>query len=291
MTSVLAFVFAVVTWWVTTGLVAFAVRVGDDNRGSVMVIFGLLGAVGVGGLFWSSGHANVLATYVGFVSALAVWAFHEAAFLMGLVTGSRPLPCPEGASGARRFSFAFRAVNHHEIGLFLTVLLIVVLAIGSANPTGALLLLLMWAMRLSTKFIVFLGAPNAISDLMPPRVRHLHSYFRTDRVTPFLPISLALSICLLITLIDATARADMAYAVVGHVLLSTFLLLAIAEHLFLVLPMRDAALWGWATRSDKKTATVDRLQCAKTEHRKLMKMEISPSIQRSRRSVGAETTL
>lgn len=291
MTVLIAFLFALLTWWLATGAVAFAVRVGDGKRGRMLAAFGLVGLAGVLGLVWSSGQSTVWAAYVGFASALAVWAFHEAAFLMGIVTGSRPEPCPEDAVGMARFKAAFRAIDHHEVSLFATVLVLVVWLGASANPVGPMLLAAMWAMRLSTKLIVFHGAPNAISDLMPPRLRYLHSYFRTDRVTPFFPIALAFSTCVLIVLIDALARAQTGQAIVGHTLVGTFVLLAVAEHLFLIVPWRDASLWDWAIHKDK-TAVAERTSSDDSGARKhLSKIDISPSIQRTRRSVLAERGL
>ncbi|MEM1364423.1 MAG: putative photosynthetic complex assembly protein PuhE [Pseudomonadota bacterium] len=291
MTILFAFAFALVTWWLTTGLVAFAVRVGDGQRPAVLVGFGGLALLGIAGLIWSSNYPTLVAAYVGFASALAVWSFHEAAFLMGIVTGSRSHACPKGAAGWRRFVAAFRAIDHHEISLFVTVVALVFLLGGGANPVGPLLLAVMWVMRLSTKLIVFHGAPNAISDLMPPRVRYLNTYFRTDRVTPFFPLALALSACLLIVLADATVRAPSVYAMAGHTLVGTFVLLAVAEHLFLMVPWRDAGLWDWAIRKDGAKPIGPRSASEAEEPLNLTKVEISQSIQRSGRSVVANHSL
>ncbi|MEO0497259.1 MAG: putative photosynthetic complex assembly protein PuhE [Pseudomonadota bacterium] len=291
MTVLFAFAFALIVWWLATGAVAFAVRVAESRRRIVSFVFGVIGAIGISGLIWSSSQVSVWAAYTGFASALAVWAFHEALFLMGIVTGSRPYPCPEHARGGVRFRAAFRAIDHHEIALFATVFVLCVWLGGGANPVGPMLLAVMWVMRLSTKLIVFHGAPNAISDLMPPRVRYLHTYFRTDRVTPFFPIALAFSACLFIVLVDAVFQARTEYGLVGHSLVGTFVLLAVAEHIFLIVPWRDASLWDWAIHKDKDVAD-DRVSSADSDERNhLPIVDISPSIQRTRRSVLMERGL
>ncbi len=53
------------------------------------------------------------------------------------------------------------------------------------------------------------------------------------------------------------SRAVETQSVVGHTLLATIMALAIIEHLILVLPVTDTALWRWAvgrTGHDKPAA-------------------------------------
>jgi putative photosynthetic complex assembly protein 2 len=252
-----AFAVAIVVWWLATGLVALAVRVRDDLRGRVLGGAGIVALAGLGAIIWSSGEMSVLSAYVGFAGALCIWAFHETAFLLGLVTGSRPVAAPRSLFGWQRFLAAFRAIDHHEISVFLTLLAMGWFFASAANPMAFWTFALMWVMRTSTKLIIFFGAPNAVSDLMPKRIRYLTSHFCTDRITPIFSLALALSFGLLIVLIDVIARSEIPFMAVGHTLLAAFVLLAMAEHLFLVIPFRDSALWTWATNGqDSKSQAV-----------------------------------
>ena len=135
------------------------------------------------------------------------------------------------------------AIVHEQFGV---LLVLGFLFSQSPNPIGFYTFLLLWIMRTSTKLIIFLGAPNAISDLMPKEIAHLQSYFRTDRVTPFFALAMALSCCIFILLWDGAANSEISFVVTGHSLLATFAAIAIVEHLFLILPIRDSALWSWA---------------------------------------------
>ena len=237
---------AFLAWWLSTGAVILLVRARVPHVIYLLLPTGALAVAGAVVLFAVAGSETAAAAYAAFFGALAIWAFHEVSFLVGHVTGPRRLPCPPEARGRHRFRLAFAAVRDHELGLFLTAAALIVLFAGVANPFGWMLFALMWAMRLLTKLNVFLGAPNAVSDILPERMGYLASYFRTDRVHPFFIVSVFAITALFTACVFMAATASVPGATVGWSLLATFAFLGLVEHLFLVLPVRDAALWSWA---------------------------------------------
>ena len=108
---------ALFVWWLATGVVMFAAWQSDRWQKWLMVVFTLGALAGCAGLYASAGMQSVTGTYLGFGSALAVWAWLEATFLFGLITGPRHSRCPGGARGLRRFRLAFLAVRDHELAL------------------------------------------------------------------------------------------------------------------------------------------------------------------------------
>ncbi len=243
-----AIVISVFAWWVSTGLVIMMARAGVHLRPLIIAITAALAVAGVAGLWWSSDQLSVTGAYAGFFSALALWAVHEILFLTGEVTGPNRKPLPAGTTGVKRFRLAFAAIRDHEIGLFVTGLAIIVFLVSAANPTGALVYGLMWLVRLSTKITVFLGAPNAISELLPARLSHLKSYFRTDRVHPFVGLALVLIAAMTVAAFIAAGQVVGEASTVTFAILGSFAALALVEHAFLILPLQDAALWRWALR-------------------------------------------
>lgn len=242
-----AFAVALVAWWLATGAVILAAR-----RPAVHPLYLVMpaAALAVAGLALALGTADsvsVAAVYGAFFAALAIWGFHEVTFLTGHVTGPRRAPLPAGVDGAPRFRLAWAAVRDHELALFATGAVLVVLLAGSANPFAWSIYALMWIMRLLTKFNVFLGAPNAVSEILPEPMAYLTSYFRTDRVHPFFIVSVMVITGLFTACVFMAATAFTPGMATGWSLMATFALLGLIEHLFLVLPVRDAALWGWAT--------------------------------------------
>ncbi|GAB4515633.1 MAG: putative photosynthetic complex assembly protein PuhE [Roseibium sp.] len=246
---VIAVLIAIGIWWLSTGLVLAMVHWASKKRLGPWQLLPAITAVGVIGfllMLYGSGEHTPLGSYAGFFGALLVWAWHETTFLTGMVTGRRKEECPPGLTGLARFKAAWKAVCDHEIALLVTGLFLWLMFRDSANLFGLATFGLLWGMRISAKVLIFLGARHAVSGLMPPAILHLKSYFNTGRTTPFFPLLLAVAIGLFAVLVAGALRAHQDYSVVGHILLASFMALAIIEHLILVLPVSDTALWRWA---------------------------------------------
>jgi putative photosynthetic complex assembly protein 2 len=238
---------AVVAWFVATGAILWL-----DRRPVETYPASLVGATALAGVAFAvvlvtaeMPHAG--AAFAGFLATLLLWGWHEMSFLMGLVTGPRRLPCPAGARGWRRFRFATATLIHHEIALAATALILFLVTWGQPNQVAPLTFLLLFAMRLSTKLNIFLGVPHMAHEMLPEHLAYLKSYFGTRRRSPLMPLSILATCLLAAGLAAAAAQAAPGSAEAATlVLLVTLTLLALLEHLFLLLPFRDSALWGWA---------------------------------------------
>jgi putative photosynthetic complex assembly protein 2 len=247
------FALAILAWWGSTGLIVLAVRSSDQRHNVVMIGAAFMAALGLAALIASSGSATSLGAFTAFIGALLIWAFFEVAFLLGWITGPRKTPLPVGAEGRTRFALAVKTVIHHELALIGTLVLLTITLWGSANHVGVMIFALLWVMRLASKFILFLGARHSLSELAPPRLAYLQTYFRTDRTTILFPIVMVLGAVNFVFLARAALMSDAPFFIVAHVLAATFMLLALAELMFLNLPVRDSALWAWAMPKTKRT--------------------------------------
>ena len=242
---ILPLVFVTLLWFASTALVVWL-----DNRPRVsfansLTITGMAALFGVGIIGAAATSSTLLATYASFIASFAVWGWHELSFLTGTTTGPRREPCPDNARGWERFRLSAETVIHHELALVATLALLLVLTWGSANPTGAFAFAILLGMRLSTKLNIFLGVPNFSTEILPPQLAYLKSYFRNRPFNALMPLSLALGIGVTVWL-ARTALAASGDAAVQWSLLTGLALLGVVEHLFLVLPLRDSALWRWA---------------------------------------------
>ena len=176
-----------------------------------------------------------------------VWAWLEASFLMGAVAGPRREPSRPSARGWERFIDAGSTLIYHEIALALTALMLLSLSWNAPNPTGAMVFLLLFALRLSSKLALYAGVPNQVGDMLPPHLDYLRSYFGPQRFSVLFACALT-GTCALAALLGANAFAAPAgsAAAVSASLLFALAALGAIEHLFLALPFRDGALWGWA---------------------------------------------
>ncbi len=252
----LAALFVLVAWWLGTGVVLKLVWLARSTFRLSVAATTVLALGGLYGIAESSRSASPSAAYLAFACALTVWAWHELTFLLGLVTGPRKAPCPPAAAGWRRFGYATATLIYHEVALALTLAAIVGLTWGQPNRVGAETFLVLWAMRLSAKFNVFLGVRNLTERFVPQHLRYLLSYFRRARMNPLMPATLACASAVAARLgCEALAESATPFVAVGRTLVTTLLALAVLEHVFLALPLPDAALWRWAIRTKPNPET------------------------------------
>jgi putative photosynthetic complex assembly protein 2 len=255
--------FALALWWFSTGAILWLVRRSRVGVAAGLIATGVLAVAAVAGLAVVAEDTSAVGAYVGFTCALAIWGWHELAFLTGAVTGPRRTPCPPGAAGWSRFRAASETLIHHEVALALTAVILVAVSWNAANPVGAVTFLVLFALRLSTKLNIFLGVANLPTTFLPEPLAYLQSYFRRRRMNALFPVSLALA-GLLSALLARAAVAPGASAgeSVGYALLFGLSALGLIEHLFLMLPSPDRALWGWALGAPRKAHAEARLALA-----------------------------
>jgi putative photosynthetic complex assembly protein 2 len=244
--------FAAFVWWFATGAILWLDRRPRETFGwsfaaVTVVAFGALIA-----LFVSAGIESAASAYIAFSAAIAIWGWHEMSFLMGFITGPRRAPLPVGVTGWRRFLLATATIIHHELALALTAAAITALTWGQPNQIGAITFVVLWALRLSAKFNLFLGAPYRAEEMLPPHLTHLKSYFRHRRMNLLFPLSMAGGSALAWGLgVIAYAPEATPFTQTGFSLVLALTVLGVIEHVFLFVPPPNALLWGWAGSTNR----------------------------------------
>jgi putative photosynthetic complex assembly protein 2 len=241
--------FVLLAWWASTGVILYLDGLPRRTYPYSMAAMTAVLVAAFYGLAASADDTSSAGAYLAFACALAVWGWQEMGFLMGFVTGSRRTPCPPQARGFVRLGYATQTILHHEVALAVSGLGIAAATWGSANQTGTWTFLILWTMRLSTKFNLFLGVPNLSAEFLPPHLGYLASYFAKKPMNLLFPFSVTL----------ATGAAGFAWGAVSAratgdgatsaVLLATILSLGVLEHWFLVVPLPVNNLWEWGLRS------------------------------------------
>lgn len=246
--SIPPLLFALVMWFIGTAAVVWL-----DSRppSTFRLSFALAGAAAVaatGAIWWSALLTGWHGAYGGFAAAIVIWGWHEMGFLMGFVAGPNRAPCPTVASGWTRLKLATATVIHHEVALAATVLALFALTWGQPNQAAPLTFVLLFALRLSAKFNLYLGVPNLSDEVFPAHLAYLKSYFRKRTMNPLMPLSLLGSAALAWWAWNtAEAAPAQSGTAVTATLLAGLAALGVVEHLFLVLPLKDAKLWHWAS--------------------------------------------
>lgn len=243
---------ATFAWWFSTGVLIWLVGLPRWSfRWTAMGATALM-LLGTVGLIALREKTEPIHAYAGFAAGLALWAWHEAMFLLGYISGPRRGRCPQGLKTWPRFLVSAQTIIHHEIGIAVHGAIILALSWGAENQFAAWTYLLLWGMRLNAKFVVFLGAPNISDHFLPAHLTYLSSYFGKRRVTAFFPFLITLATAAATALAyQAVLLEPGSFAAIGVMLLATLAALAVLEHWALVLPVPDGALWSWAQRKPK----------------------------------------
>jgi putative photosynthetic complex assembly protein 2 len=248
----------IAAWWIGTAAIMRLDRLPRRSfpfsvaAGCVLAITGALLVA------FSNEAATSHGAYAGFVGTLLIWSCVEIAFLTGAVVGPRRLPCPP-ATGVVRFSLAVQAILYHEIALVAAGILVVGASWGGANLTAIWCFAVLWSMRASAKLNLHFGVPNLGEELLPDHLRYLGSYFSRGPVSPLFPVTVGLAVLVAMPLWKSAydhgaAGFDGAQAVI----VATLLTLAIAEHLFMILPIPQSLLWGGGVPDRTQAADVER---------------------------------
>jgi len=243
-----AVLFAVCTWYFSTGVILYL-----DGLPARTFRWSMLGAtalliLALHGLSASSTDTTPAGAYLAFTFGVLAWAWQEMAFLMAFLTGPRRKACEPGCGGWRRFGQAIQAVLWHELAIVVGAALVVAASWGGENQVGTWTYMILWAMRESAKLNVFLGVRNLNEEFLPPHMAVLRSYMTKKPMNLLFPVSVTVAGVVAVVLVQRAGAPD-AFAATGFTFLATMLVLAIAEHWFLMLPLPFGELWRWGLRS------------------------------------------
>lgn len=247
---VLPVVIALFVWWFSTGVVLMLDRMPRKTHYISQMIATVLALASFYVLIKSTSETTTMAAYQAFVAAILIWGWHELAFLLGIVTGPRPMPCPEGANTSKRFLYAVQALAYHELAILMTLILIWIISKDEANQVGFWTFLVLFGMRLSAKLNIFLGVPHINEEFLPSHLEFLKSYFARRSMNWLFPISVTVSTLLGAYIFHAAfLTAVTEFEIVSYMLIGTFVLLGMLEHWLLILRIPDSALWTWAMKA------------------------------------------
>ena len=241
---------AVFFWWFLTGLILFIVKKVDDiNHDShILVTLALSPIIFLGLYLYANSLSSMTLTsiYGAFFGSLLIWAWFELAFLTGFLTGPVKTNCPANISNGERFFHAWRNMAYSEVGLLAVLLTLTLISASAENRVGLWTFWILFFARICAKLNLFLGVPNVNTEFLPSPVKHLASYFKVGGTSWFFPISISLISFTLFFWVDRifSIQSD-DILVVGYTLLASLTALALVEHWFMVVPIRDAELWKW----------------------------------------------
>lgn len=250
----LAVVFALLAWWIGTGLILWIVRCRPHQ---LKVFQGLSTAALLISLWLSQSSMRVLDdfnAYLGFASVIVMWGWHELSFLSGWLTGPRRMAMTPQAQGWKRLREALASILWHELLLLLNLLILVWMQADHPNHLALYTFALLWCMRLSAKLNLFWGVPLLGEQYLPTSLAYLSTYFRVAPAGLGYMVLVTLSCGAWVWLVSHSHTDSATLSAAGWWLLATLWALALLEHAMMILPWPMQKLWGWAMGSLKRTS-------------------------------------
>jgi putative photosynthetic complex assembly protein 2 len=246
--------FAVFMWWFSTGLVLLLDTLPRTTFRWSLLVSSLLALAALSGLAHTAAQTSLAGAYCAFTSALLLWGWHELSFLTGWITGPRRTALPPGTTGWPRFKASVMAILWHELAILAMGAIVVAITWGRPNQVGTATFVLLWVMRISAKLNLFLGVRNLSEEFLPEHLAYMASFFRRRRMNALLPLSVLGGSAAVAALVSTALAPDTSpEAAVGSTLVATLLVLAVVEHLLLVVPIPATVLWRWAMRPSDPT--------------------------------------
>jgi putative photosynthetic complex assembly protein 2 len=244
----------ILLWWCGTAIVLTLVRAPVRLRPAAALLTTGLALAGLALLPDLGNRLDAAGALASFACGLAVWAWNEVAFLMGVIVGPPPRPCADPCRGLAHAGHALRAILYHELALVISAVLVVCLSWGLPNQVGMWGFLILLGMRVSAQLNLFLGVRNLSEEWLPRELQHLRPFLRKRSMNPLFPFSVILSAALTLVLAsrlfqDVTSEFQAA----RDTILTVLAALGLLEHFLLVLPFDPTRLWLWsppASRND-----------------------------------------
>lgn len=202
--------FAIVLWWVSTGIIIVLYR---QPRWTYDATFGVMSIVAAAGaviLVLLRNHNETWAVYASFSAGTVVWGWNLASYYTGFITG-QPITLPNAPlSNRQRFVLAVRSSMYHEGVSFVLMMSALWLIRDATNPTGFVTIVLFYVLHLLAKLNIYFGVYNFSGEWLPPHLRYITAFFGPERTHWFFVFTVSIATACTIWAIGIAIQATQA---------------------------------------------------------------------------------
>ena len=247
---------AVSSWWLLTGLALLLAHQSGQRARTGFILVSVLALAALLLVPFNASLNTPMAAAIGFILGLIIWCWLEISYLLGYVNGPNHQPCPPQFTIWDRFKGAVSTTIYHEACVVGAVACLALISVTEPNPTAFYTVTVLWLMRWSAKLNLFFGVRAFNERWLPDHLNYLVSYLRTERLSAFLPISTAIGFFVTYLIFKSAANVPDLTQQLSLYLVGSLMLLASIEHLFLMFPVNEAALWRWARANEPQLRAV-----------------------------------
>jgi putative photosynthetic complex assembly protein 2 len=177
MQIVVAVLFAIVLWWVSTGAIIVMYRKEPWTYDASVGAYTVVAAASMAVLILLRNTSELWAIYVCFSAGTLVWGWNLACYYTGYITGPKDPQPRDNLSDAERFHHAIRRSAHHEWVSVLLVVASVGLAWGATNRAGFGCIILFYTLHMLAKLSIYFGVANFSGAWLPAHLQYITAYF------------------------------------------------------------------------------------------------------------------
>jgi putative photosynthetic complex assembly protein 2 len=177
MQIVVAVLFAIVLWWVSTGAIIVMYRKEPWTYDASVGAYTVVAAASMAVLVLLRNTSELWAIYVCFSAGTLVWGWNLACYYTGYITGPKDPQPRDNLSDAERFHHAIRRSAHHEWVSVLLVVASVGLAWGATNRAGFGCIILFYTLHMLAKLSIYFGVANFSGAWLPAHLQYITAYF------------------------------------------------------------------------------------------------------------------
>lgn len=242
----LALLVALTGWWFSTGVILWLVHRPKSRHSTIFAAATLVMLLAFWAMSGLVGQSTPQSVVMAFCLALLLWGWLEMGYLMGFITGPRKAECPVDAGATQRIKLGLGTCLWHELMLLVMVFVLAVMSWNQPNQVALWSFTVLWLMRWSSKLNLVLGVRNYNQSWLPVHLAYVDSYIPKRPFNALFPFSLGLGLVASYLLIQGAMQAPDLSMMITLALVGALAALGTLEHIFLMAPMGDAALWVWA---------------------------------------------
>jgi len=236
MQIVVAVIFAIVLWWLSTGAIIVMYRKDPWTYDATVGAYSVVAALSAAGLILLRHNTELWAVYVSFSAGTLVWGWNLACYYTGYITGPKQPGNDGNLSDAERFRHAMIRSAHHEVISVLLVACSVWLAWGATNIAGFGCIILFYTLHMLSKLAIYFGVTNFSGAWLPGHLQYITAYFGPKRFHWFTIGAIAVGIVGTIWSISGVQLALTVYHRVTYAFWGLICAAAVLELVVLLIP-------------------------------------------------------
>jgi putative photosynthetic complex assembly protein 2 len=177
MQIVVAVIFAIVLWWVSTGAIIVMYRKDAWTYDATVGAYSVVAAMSMVFLVLLRQNTELWAVYASFSAGTLVWGWNLACYYTGFITGPKEPQNDGNLTDAERFRHAMIRSAYHEGLSVLLVACSAGLAWGAANIAGFGCIILFYTLHMLAKLSIYFGVANFTGTWLPAHLQYITAYF------------------------------------------------------------------------------------------------------------------